>query len=184
MSNTAQHLSSYPFVSQSVSHVRKNPYTAKSFAIADEVHANYAKPVINSPYLKRFGPYLAKVDSLGNEGLKQVDSRFPYLREDPETLMGYISTPLRVAEDRKKHLLDVYSSQCTRSGGEGAGYTARGKALFTTGLKVTSEGLEWLSDYLVPEPLQTGQNGQAVAGATPAAIVDADDKSYADAAKE
>lgn len=69
--------------------------------------------------------------------------------------------------------MDLYESQYNRSGGDG--YVARGKALVTTGLKVTSEGLEWLSDYLVPEPQQhAGQNGTHAAG----------DKSYADAAKE
>ena len=158
-------------ISQSLTHLRNSSYGAKSLALADEAH-NRAKPVINSPYLKRLGPYLAKADSLGNEGLNRVDSRFPYLREDPAPLLAYISTPLRVAGDRKQRVMDLYEVQCSRSGGEG--YVARGKAIVTTGLKVTSEGLEWLSDYLVPEPQHAGQNGTPAAG----------DKSYADAAKE
>ncbi|KAL1953856.1 hypothetical protein VTO42DRAFT_2080 [Malbranchea cinnamomea] len=155
------HLSSYPVVSQGISHFRNTPYGRKSIELADEGY-NYARPVLDR--LTVLTPYIKRADSLGNEGLNHVDTGFPLVREDPQVLLDYLSAPLRLAGKSKKHVLDVYSAQYNRSGGHG--YLAHGKALVTTGLKITSEGLKWLSEYLVPEAQQQphSHNGQPVEG--------------------
>ena len=115
-------------------------------------------------YAKPLAPYAAKVDSLGNEGLNRVDGRFPILNEEPDAIRGrmasYYEAPFRVVGDRRKHLIDTYKTQRSRAGGDG--YVAQGMAIFTTGLKATSEGLQWLSAYLVPETPQ--QNGAPNSG--------------------
>jgi hypothetical protein len=128
--------------------------------MADQGYNAYAKPLLG--YFKPLAPYIAKVDSLGNEGLNRVDGTFPIVKQNPETIRGtlmtYISAPIRIAGSQKEHVLQVYSSECTRSGGDG--YVSRGKALVTTGLKVASESLAWLSNVLIPDSGRHQQNGR------------------------
>lgn len=129
-----------------------------SFDAADQGYTKFAKPMLG--YFEPLAPYFAKVDSLGNEGLNRVDGRFPIVKEEPDAIYRgrvapYVEGPFRLVGDRRKHLMDTYKMQRTRAGGDG--YVASGKAIVTTGLKTTSEGLEWLSAVLVPETAQ--QNG-------------------------
>ncbi|KAG5301410.1 CAP20 [Histoplasma ohiense] len=143
------HLSTLPVVSDSLTYLKNHPYGQKSLQLADQGYANYAKPVLpffSKPY-NYVAPYVAKADSLSNEGLKRVEDRFPIVKKDTETikgaLKGYIHMPFRVVEEGKKHVLQVYSAEYKNCGG-GEGYVAAGKAVITTGLTITSESLEWL----------------------------------------
>ncbi|KAG5291134.1 CAP20 [Histoplasma capsulatum G186AR] len=143
------HLSTLPVVSASLTYIKNHPYGQKSLQLADQGYANYAKPVLpffSKPY-NYVAPYVAKADSLSNEGLKRVEDRFPIVKKDTETikgaLKGYIHMPFRVVEEGKKHVLQVYSAEYKNCGG-GEGYVAAGKAVITTGLTITSESLEWL----------------------------------------
>ncbi|EEQ84373.1 pathogenesis associated protein Cap20 [Blastomyces dermatitidis ER-3] len=147
------HLSTLPVVSDSLTYFKNHPYGQKSLQLADQGYANYAKPVLpffSKPYTY-VRPYVAKADSLGDEGLKRVEDRFPIVTKDTETikgtLKGYIHLPLRVVEEGKNHVLQVYSSEYKNCGG-GDGYVTVGKAVITTGLTITSESLAWLRSYI------------------------------------
>ncbi|KKZ67676.1 hypothetical protein GX50_01636 [[Emmonsia] crescens] len=147
------HLSTLPVVSDSLTYLKNNPYGQKSIQLADQGYSNYAKPVLpffSKPY-NYVAPYVAKADSLSNEGLKRVEDRFPIVKKDTETikgtLKGYIHMPFRVVEEGKKHVLQVYSAEYKNCGG-GDGYVTAGKAVITTGLTITSESLAWLRGFI------------------------------------
>ncbi|OAX80131.1 hypothetical protein ACJ72_05543 [Emergomyces africanus] len=147
------HLSTLPVVSDSLSYLKNNPYGQKSLQLADQGYSNYAKPVL--PFLSKpytyVAPYVAKADSLSNEGLKRVEDRFPIVKKDTETikgtLKGYIQLPFRFVEEGKNHVLQVYSAEYKSCSG-GDGYVNAGKAVITTGLTITSESLTWLRGYI------------------------------------
>lgn len=89
------------------------------------------------------------MDALGNQGLAQIDSRFPIVREDTGKIRGTIynnaSYPVRVAGDVKEHLFETYGSEYKKLGGDGV--FASGKAVITTGLVLSSESLNWATTW-------------------------------------
>lgn len=105
-------------------------------------------PYFSTPY-SYIAPYVARADSLGNQGLTQIDSRFPIVREETQKIRGTIydnaSYPVRVAGDAKEHLLDIYGSEYKKLGGDG--FFASGKAVITTGLVLSSESLNWATTW-------------------------------------
>jgi hypothetical protein len=147
-----QHLTSYPIISDSITTLKNNPYGQKSLQLAEEGYEHLAKPVL--PYFaKPYGyvaPYVAKADTLGHQGLSRVENKFPIVKQDTESIKGtlkdYAFLPIRIANDGKRYVLDTYNSEYKKCGGDG--YVARGKALITTGLVMTSESLAWLSGLL------------------------------------
>ena len=54
--------------------------------------------------------------------------------------------PLRLVGQTRDYVYKTYSSEYKKCGGNG--YIAGGKAMITTGLVVTSDGLGWLSSFL------------------------------------
>ena len=147
----SQHLASYPVISDSITLFKSNPYGAKSLEYADQGYARFAKPVLPyfaTPY-KYIAPYLTRADSFGDQGLSQIDSRFPIIREDTQKIRGTIYThasyPVRFAGDVKHHLLDTYGSEYKKCGGDGV--VASGKAIITTSLVLSSESLAWASTW-------------------------------------
>lgn len=147
-----QHLTSYPVVSDSIVFFKSNRYGAKSLEYADQGYTRLAKPVL--PYLSTpysyVAPYLVRADSLGDQGLSQIDQRFPIIKEDTEKLRGTIyyqaSFPARFAGDVKTHVFDIYGSEYKKCGGDGM--VASGKAVVTTSLVLSQESLAWLSALL------------------------------------
>lgn len=146
-------------VSDSITLFKNNKYGATSLKYADQGYERIAKPFI--PYLSTpyayVEPYLAKADSLGDQGLSRVDSTFPIVKEDADkiknTIVDTAYFPLRLAHDARKHVFDTYGSEYKKCGGEG--YVAGGKAVITTGLVISQESLAWLSDYLTVKKEQT-----------------------------
>ena len=147
-----QHLTSYPVVSDAISTFMSNPYCKKSLDLSNTGYEKLVAPFI--PYAKRpygyVAPYVAKADSLGSDALSRVDHKFPIVKEDTEkikgTVLDYAYFPFRMAGDSKNYLLDTYSSEYKKCGGDG--YVAGSKAVITTGLVVTSDTLAWLSTFL------------------------------------
>ena len=147
-----QHLTSYPVVSDAISTFKSNPYGKKSLDLSNTGYEKLVAPFI--PYAKRpygyVAPYVAKADSLGSDALSRVDHTFPIVKEDTEkikgTVMDYAYFPFRVVGDSKNYLLDTYSSEYKKCGGDG--YVAGSKAVITTGLVVTSDTLAWLSTFV------------------------------------
>jgi hypothetical protein len=152
-----QHLTSYPVVSDSITSFKNNKYGAKSLTYADQGYA-LAKPYL--PYLSTpysyVAPYVAKADSLGDQGLTHVDERFPIVKEDTDKIRGTLVDtayfPVRVAEDARQHLLDTYDAEYKKCGG--AGYVASGKAVVTTSLVLSQESLGWLSTAIAAQKEQ------------------------------
>lgn len=106
------------------------------------------------PYAERpYGyvkPYVEKVDDLAAVGLGKVDQTFPIIKETPEniksTVLDYAYFPFRVVGDGKDYIIQTYSSEYKKCGGDGL--VSGGKAIITTGLVVTSDTLAWLSSFL------------------------------------
>ncbi|KAJ6093005.1 hypothetical protein N7486_008294 [Penicillium sp. IBT 16267x] len=139
------HLTSYPFVSDTITYVKGNPYGAKSLEFADQGYNRFAKPVLpyfSTPY-SYIEPYVTRADSLGDQGLSQIETRFPIIREDTQKIRGSIynnaSYPVRLAGEFKTHVLDTYSSEYKKAGG--SGLVDSGKAAFTTSLLLSQESL-------------------------------------------
>ena len=147
-----QHLTSYPVVSDAISTFKSNPYGKKSLDLSNTGYEKLVAPFI--PYAKRpygyVAPYVAKADSLGSDALSKVDHTFPIMKEDTQkikgTVLDYAYFPFRLAGDSKNYILDTYSMEYKKCGGDG--YVAGSKAVITTGLVVTSDTLAWLSTFL------------------------------------
>ena len=147
-----QHLTSYPVVSDAISTFKSNPYGKKSLDLSNTGYEKLVAPFI--PYAKRpygyVAPIVAKADSLGSDALSRVDNTFPIMKEDTEkikgTVLDYAYFPFRLAGDSKNYILDTYSMEYKKCGGDG--YVAGSKAVITTGLVVTSDTLAWLSTFL------------------------------------
>jgi len=153
------HLTSYPVVSDSLTTFKNNKYGATSLKYADQGYERIAKPFLpylSSPYVY-VAPYLAKVDSLGDQGLTKLDERFPIVKEDTEriksTLVDTVYFPVRLVDNARKHVFDTYGSEYKKCGGDG--YVASGKAVITTGLVISQESLGLLSSYLADKKQQT-----------------------------
>lgn len=132
--------------------MKSNPYGKKSLDLSQAGYDKFVSPVV--PYAERpYGyvkPYVGKVDDLATVGLSKVDQTFPIIKETPEnikkTVLDYAYFPFRVVDDGKNYLLQTYSSEYKKCGGDG--YVSGGKAIITTGLVVTSDTLAWLSSFL------------------------------------
>ncbi|KAL4880069.1 MAGE family-domain-containing protein [Aspergillus karnatakaensis] len=152
-----EHLTSYPVVSDSITVYKTNKYGAKSLEFADKGYG-IAKPYL--PYLsKPYGyvaPYVARADSLGDQGLHRVDSTFPFIKEDTSTLKSTIYDtayyPLRLAGDVKNHLFSTYGDEYKKCGGDGI--VASGKAIITTSLVLSQESLAFISSLLQQKKAQ------------------------------
>ncbi|KAI9934230.1 hypothetical protein MW887_005304 [Aspergillus wentii] len=146
------HLTSYPVIHDSISTFKSNKYGAKSLEYADQGYTRLAKPFL--PYLsKPYGyvaPYLARADSLGDQGLSRIDTRFPFIKEDTETLKDNIYSgafyPVRIVGDAKGHVFTVYGTEYKKCGGDGV--VARGKAVITTSLVLSQESLAYVNTFL------------------------------------
>ena len=147
-----QHLTSYPAVSDSISAFKSNPYGKKSLDLTNTGYETFVAPAV--PYAKRpygyVAPYVEKADSLASDGLTKVDQTFPIIKEDTEKLKGsvldFAYLPFRLVGDGKNYILDTYSGEYKKCGGDG--YVSGGKAVITTGLVITSDTLSWLSSFL------------------------------------
>jgi len=146
------HLVSYPFISDSISTFKSNPYGQKSLDLADQGYNTFAKPVL--PYFSKpyqyVSPYIAKADSIGESTLSKVDAKFPAVKKPTGELYdngkGIVFFPLKKGLEGKDYLLDTYNSECKKVGGEGI--VTKGKAAVTTTLIVSSDALSWLSNFL------------------------------------
>ncbi|KAI9672907.1 MAG: hypothetical protein M1829_004457 [Trizodia sp. TS-e1964] len=146
------HLTSYPVISDSISGFKANPIGQRSLSIADHGYSTLAKPVL--PYLKGpysyVSPYVNKADSLANGGLSKVDDRFPIVKEPTEkitgTLLSYAIFPLKVANDGKEHVLQIFGKEYQNLGQ--AGVIPAAKAAVNTGVIITAASAEWFFDFL------------------------------------
>jgi hypothetical protein len=149
---TLQHLTSYPVVSDSISTYKNNPYGAKSISLASDAYSRFFvpfQPYLQTPY-SFVAPYLAKADSLGDQGLTHVDQRFPIVKEETSSLkdrmQGAVFFPVKLATDGKQYIFKTYDDEYKKTGGKGLGTTV--KAVISTELKVTADVFQWVADFL------------------------------------
>lgn len=146
------HLTSYPVVSDSISTFKSTAAGQKSLSLADNTYKSLAPhilPYAQGPY-NYVAPYVAKADSVAADGLTRVDQTFPIVKEDTQNIKDSVLSlaflPLRLVGATKDYVFKMYGNEYKKCGGDG--YVAAGKAVITTGLVVTSDGLGWLSGFL------------------------------------
>jgi len=146
--------------SDSIKTFKQNPLGQKSLSLADQGYQKFAKPIL--PYFSKplqyvhqyvhpyVHPYVAKLDSIGDSTLSKVDEKFPVVKKPTgelyENAAGIAFFPLRKGLEGKDYVLKTYNTECKKVGGEGL--VTMGKAAVTTTLVVTSDALNWLSNYL------------------------------------
>ncbi|KAI1632300.1 hypothetical protein F4809DRAFT_628487 [Biscogniauxia mediterranea] len=149
---THQHITGYPVIHDGLAYFKKNPYGQKSIELGDSAYQTFAKPVI--PYFSKpyqyVSPYVQKADAIGDNALTKVDERLPALKKPTGELWtdgkNLVFFPVRKGIETKDHVLDVYNSEYKKVGNDSL--VAYSKALISTGLVVTTEALNWISDLL------------------------------------
>ena len=137
------------------------PLGQKSIDLTQTGYEKFVSPFI--PYAKgpyaHIAPIVNKADSIGYKGLTKVDSTFPIVTKDTatikNTILDFAYFPFRLANDGKNYLLETYSGEYKKCGGENAPYTSSGKAVVTTGIIVTSDVLAWASEFLSARKAQS-----------------------------
>ncbi|ROT43378.1 hypothetical protein SODALDRAFT_319852 [Sodiomyces alkalinus F11] len=147
-----QHLLDYPVVYDGVSTFKQNPYGQKSLQLSDSAYKTFAQPLapfLNKPF-QFVRPYLQKADSLGDQALSKVEETAPFVKKptrqlvaDARALVGF---PYRTGLEAKDHVLNTYSAECKKAGGDGI--VAHSKALVSTALISSSELLGWASTIM------------------------------------
>ncbi|RDW68291.1 putative CAP20-virulence factor [Coleophoma crateriformis] len=150
------HLTSYPVVSDSITTFKSHPIGKKTLNISATSYDKFGKPVM--PYFKayysKFSPYIIpyakKADSIGDNTLNTIDSKFPTIKKSTEELYeegkGFVFLPLKLSMDGKDYVFKTFNTEKKNVGAEGiVGY---GKAALATGLVVSSDTLSWISSFL------------------------------------
>lgn len=109
-------------------------------------------PYLSKPY-GFVAPYVQRADSLADNGLSEVEKRFPIVKEETSTIKTKVVDvayfPLRIAGQGRDYLLNTYNDEYQKTGGNGLITTA--KAVISTELKVTVDVLHLIADYLGPK---------------------------------
>ncbi|KAF2088448.1 hypothetical protein K490DRAFT_55864 [Saccharata proteae CBS 121410] len=154
-SHFVHHLVTYPVVHDLVNTYKTNPYGAKSLEISNAAYDKFGKPVM--PYLQGpyswLHPYISKADSLADSGLEKVETHFPIVKQDTETIKDSVLDaalmPLRVVGATKNYVFSTYDDEYQKTGGKGLITTA--KAIVSTELKITADFFQKVADYLGPK---------------------------------
>ncbi|GAB7351582.1 hypothetical protein MBLNU459_g2204t1 [Dothideomycetes sp. NU459] len=157
------HLGSYPAVSDGIETFKSNPYGAKSLELANATYAKFGEPIV--PHLKGpyayVKPYVEKADSLADAGLEQVDHTFPIVKEDTSTLIdtakSYAFFPLTLAGQGRDYLLGTWEDEynkTAKANNRGPGLSTSLMAIISTQLKIASDTLHVVGDYLGPKKEQ------------------------------
>ncbi|KAI5917988.1 hypothetical protein F4810DRAFT_610651 [Camillea tinctor] len=169
-SATISHITGYPVIHDGLTYFKQTPYGQKSIELGDSAYQTFAKPVI--PYFAKpyqyVSPYVQKADALGNNALTKVDERLPSLKKPTSELWddgkSLVFFPVRKGIETKEHVLDVYSTEYKKVGGDNL--VAYSKALISTGLVVTTEALNWISDLLKAGKVRAKEASDNAAQAT------------------
>ena len=109
------HVTSYPVVNDSIEAYKSHPYGRKSLDLAQDAYTRFGKPL--EPYLETpasyVKPYAAKVDELADSGLNHVETRFPIVKEDTQSIVdkgkSLVWWPFKVAGDSKEYVFNTYN---------------------------------------------------------------------------
>jgi len=146
------HLTSYPFVSDSITTYKSNPYGQKSIEIVNVTYDRFGKPIV--PYLQGpysyVAPYVQQADVIADKGLSKVEETFPIIKEDTEKVKNaaihFAFLPLRFAGASKDYVFATYDNEYKKTGGDGIITAA--KAVISTELKITADLLQTVAGFL------------------------------------
>lgn len=101
------------------------------------------------------GPYIQQVDSFGDSSLDTIDGHFPALKStNLDSLKGYAFAvagfPFKVAGQSKDYVFATYGDEYKKMQGQD-GLIKSGKTVLSTELRMTSEALHAIADYLGPK---------------------------------
>lgn len=152
-SKVLSHITSYPVVSDSISFYKSNPYGAKSIDLANTCYSKFAAPFV--PYLQGpysyISPYVEKADSLGDDTLSKVDTKFPIVKEDTQKIKGtvfdYATLPLKLAGQGKEYVFSTFNDEYNKTGGQD-GIVKLAKATISTELKFGHDAYNLVMSYL------------------------------------
>ena len=95
-------------------------------------------------------PYVEKADSLADDGLAKVDTKFPIVKEDTSKIKGtvidYAFLPLRLAGQGKEYVLGTFNDQYSKTDGQD-GLVKLAKATISTELKFGHDAYNLLMTY-------------------------------------
>ncbi|KAI9722824.1 MAG: hypothetical protein M1828_004390 [Chrysothrix sp. TS-e1954] len=155
-SQTLQHFGQYPLVVDATKMFQQNSLGAKTIGLYQNLYSTIAEPVF--PYLQTpfsiVSPYVAQVDSLGNKSLDHVDTHFPaiksidvdYLKSSAFNIANF---PFKIAGESRDYVTGTYQDEYTKTGGQGLATT--GKAVVSTELRIVSEAMHAVADYIRPQ---------------------------------
>lgn len=148
-------MTGYPVVHDGVETFKANSYGHKSIELGDSAYRTFASSLL--PYLQRpyqfVEPYVKKADDLGDKALDKVDEKWPVVKKPTGELYsdakGLVLLPYNKAFEGKDHVLDIYSKEYKKVGGDnGSGLILTGRAAVATAIVITSETVKFISDYL------------------------------------
>lgn len=149
--NMLQHLYSYPVISDSISTFKSNPYGAKSLEVTNASYEKLGKPFL--PYFAKpyqyVSPYVKKADSIGDNTLSTIDSKFPVVKKPTGELFdngkAIVFFPLQKGFEGKDYVLGIWGGEKKKVGGEGL--VTYGKAAIATSLIVSGDAFNFITTY-------------------------------------
>lgn len=155
---TIQHLFEYPLLSQSFDFYQKQSLGARSLDLANNIYQR-TSPYFATP-ASYIAPYASKLDGLGDSSLATVDKYVPAVKQtDFGTLHSYATAPF-------SYVFNTYHDEYTKtSRRDGEGIVSTGKAFISTELRIASESLQYVADFLGPKKDQASDKLQQLKGA-------------------
>lgn len=109
-------------------------------------------PYLRGPY-SYVAPYVNKADELGDRGLSHIDERFPIVKSDTKTIKGNIRSivyfPYDKANEGKVYVIKTYEDESGKTEGKGLPHLV--KSVVSTELKIASDVLHALAEWLGPK---------------------------------
>ncbi|KAK5119237.1 hypothetical protein LTR85_007851 [Meristemomyces frigidus] len=160
------HVTSYPVVNDSIETFKQHPVGKQSLDIADRAYQTFGKPV--EPYAQNafsyVKPYAQKADEIADSGLGKVDSRFPIVKEETNTV---IDTAKSYAFWPYNYLSSTWQDEYTKTAkhnDRGPGLTTSVIALMSTELKIASDFFHVVADILGPKYEESKKKGSDYIG--------------------
>jgi len=164
------HLTSYPLISDSLQTLHSSPTINTTLSYTHKTYLTLTRPFapyLHTPY-QYISPYLSRADSLGDNTLSTIDSKFPVIKKPTGELYndgkGIVFFPLTKGLEGKEYVFKTFDGEVKKVGGgeDKVGLVGKGKAAVSTGLLVTSDVVKWIGTFLgeKKEAVKEGVNNE------------------------